>query len=31
MEIYEMLNAIENEENGYGVSPLSYVVLGCAR
>lgn len=33
MSIYEMLNDIESEDNrsNYGVEPLSYVALGCAR
>lgn len=33
MAIYEMLNVIESDDNksAYGVEPLSYVALGCAR
>ncbi len=33
MAIYDMLNDIELDDNksNYGVEPLSYVVLGCAR
>jgi hypothetical protein len=31
MEIYEMLNEIDEEKTKYGVNPLSYVALNCAR
>ncbi len=34
MAIYDMLNDIElddDNKSNYGVEPLSYVVLGCAR
>ncbi len=33
MTIYEMLNRIESDDNKseYGVEPLSYMALGCAR
>ena len=30
-EIYEELNKLDEEKNVYGVNPLSYVVLDCAR
>ncbi len=29
--IYDSLNEMEEFEKNYGVSPLSYVVLNCAR
>ncbi len=31
MDIYEKLNQLDEEINEYGVNPLSYVVLGCAK
>ncbi len=31
MDIYENLNVIDEERTAYGVNPLSYVVLDCAR
>lgn len=31
MNIYEQLNAYDSDKNEMGVSPLSYVVLYCAR
>ncbi len=31
MDIYERLNQIDDERTAYGVNPLSYVVLDCAR
>ena len=30
MLIYDKLNYLDEEENAYGVNPLSYVVLGCS-
>ena len=29
--IYDSLNEMEERNEFYGVSPLSYVALGCAR
>ncbi len=29
--LYESLNELEERNELYGVSPLSYVALGCAR
>ena len=29
--LYDELNEMEEANEYYGVSPLSYVVLGCAR
>ncbi len=31
MDIYEKLNQFDDETTEYGVNPLSYVVLGCAK
>lgn len=31
MSIYEQLNAFDEDRSEMGVSPLSYVVLDCAR
>lgn len=32
MTIYERLNELDdNQSNEYGILPLSYVALGCAR
>lgn len=31
MNMYEMLNNLDSSDNEMGVSPLSYVSLGCAR
>jgi hypothetical protein len=31
MNMYEMLADLDNNDNNMGVSPLSYVTLGCAR
>lgn len=31
MYIYEKLDALDERVDNYGVSPLSYVVLNCAR
>jgi hypothetical protein len=31
MSIYEMLNELDDTDDGLGVSPLSYVALDCAR
>jgi hypothetical protein len=31
MNIYEMLNEIDEEETKLGVNPLSYVALNCGR
>lgn len=31
MDIYERLNQIDDERTAYGITPLSYVVLDCAR
>lgn len=31
MNLYDMLNKLDNDDNEIGVSPLSYVSLGCAR
>lgn len=31
MYIYENLNELEEKTENYGVSPLSYVALNCAR
>ena len=31
MYIYDELNELEDTNENYGVSPLSYVVLDCAR
>ncbi len=29
--IYDMLNELDEANENYGVSPLSYVVLDCAK
>ena len=29
--VYDRLNEMEERNDYYGVSPLSYVALGCAR
>jgi hypothetical protein len=31
MDMYEMLANLDSDKNEMGVSPLSYVSLGCAR
>lgn len=31
VEIYEEIANLDNNKNEIGVSPLSYVALGCAR
>lgn len=31
VEIYEEIANLDNNRNEIGVSPLSYVTLGCAR
>ncbi len=31
VEIYEEIANLDNNRNEIGVSPLSYVALGCAR
>lgn len=31
MDIYEDLNKLDENVKNYGISPLSFVVLNCAR
>lgn len=31
MDIYEQIINMDNDKNAMGISPLSYVVLDCAR